>query len=864
MMRTMLFFLRMFAWFNLRHLRTHPFRALTVLLGIALGASVFTSVRLAVHATVESFSRSMDLIAGRADAGVVAAGGRVPDALVAPLLRHPAVQSASPVLSAYVRPAEEAEPFLLIGVDPVLDRDLRAWSLPQNASSARLSRVDLMTDPYTLVIGAKLAQQFNWRPGQYIRLIHSQKTAAFTLLDILEPTGLAQVEGGRVALCDIATFQEFTGTFGLADRIDLRLIPAAAPADLNGVRSLLPQGVTLSRPAMRKQSGLSMIRAYQFSLTFLSIVSLFVGMFLVYSLTALNAAARRRELAVLRAVGASKRLLFLLFIGEGALLGLCGWLLAMPVSTLLVKYMLAGVSGTVSELFVRVQVDTLMLSPWEVLLSLVVTLCVAMAAAMQPGREAMGVAPRAAMEIQPMAALRPHLIRRLAVMGLISLVLVYPVSRLPSPPAVSLPGYLAALLLFAAFALPAPFLLRLSGRYLARPLMHFFGQPAFLAARYLKQSGVQTAISVSALMTAVALFTSLVIMIHSFRSTVALWVTQSIAGDLYIQPKLADLNQFRDPLPPLVQREIESLTLPMQQVPIRIFHLDINGQPHIFEAMDYAAYARRSRFIWMAGDPDRIEADLIAGKGVVVSEVFANRIGLGQGDRYRARLGGQVLDEAILGVFRDYRTQGGVVYYSLPHYQKRFRDTAWSAVQLNFDASGAGRKAAVDQVRGALLNCCGDAIEMTEGEHLRREILRIFDETFSITTVLLLIALVVAALGIATALAVLVMQRARELNTLRAVGASIIQLRRMILWETGLIVVAGQTAGLLCGFLLSYLLIFVVNLQSFGWTFFYRVDWHSLLGAMPLIFAAALLAALPAVKLALSGTPATLLRGGMR
>ena len=153
---------------------------------------------------------------------------------------------------------------------------------------------------------------------------------------------------------------------------------------------------------------------------------------------------------------------------------------------------------------------------------------------------------------------------------------------------------------------------------------------------------------------------------------------------------------------------------------------------------------------------------------------------------------------------------------------------------------------------------------MIEGENLRRAILRIFDETFAITTVLLLIALVVAALGIATTLAVLVLQRSRQLNTIRAVGGSAAQLRHMIFWEAGLIVLTGQAAGLICGFILSYLLIFVVNRQSFGWTFLYRVDWPSLLTAMPIIFAAALLAALPAVKLALGHSPAVLLRGDTR
>ena len=857
-------YLRLFHWFSLRHLQGHMMRTVAVLLGIALGAAVFTSVRLAVHATLDSFGRSMDLIAGDSDLTLVRPGGRLPDTLVPALIEHPAVRTASPVLSTYVRPADRETPFLLIGIDPVLDRDLRTWTVQSSGQGADVQWGAIIARPGSVVIGARLGEAFGWRSGEQVRLVHSNRTATFSILAMLDRDGLALVEGGRIALCDIATFQEFTGLFGQADRIDLKIEPGMAADAKASLAALLPAGVVARSPSARSRSGRGMIRAYELSLTFLSFISLFVGMFLVYSLVALNAAARRRELAVMRATGASGRLLFCLFVGEGAFVGLVGWLLALPISTVLVRYLLDAVSRTVSMLFVRVQVDGLSLSPWEVLLSFGVTLTVAVLAALQPAREAMGVPPREALDIDPGTSLRPRLIRNMALGGVGLLALVYPVSRLPSPPSVSLPGYLAAFLLFVGFALLAPLLLRQFGRLAAPRLLRLGGQPAFLAAGYLKESGVQTAISVGALITAVALFTALVVMIHSFRSTVALWVQQSIAGDIYIRPKLAELNRFRDPLPSRVVAAIQSLPVPVELVPMQRLELDLEGHRHLFEAMDYEAYARRSRFIWMGGDAGRIEADLIAGKGAVVSEVFANSTGLNAGDRYRVQVGEQVLDVPILGVFRDYRTRGGAVYYSLTHYRQRFGDDAWSGVQINFSQRGAELREAMERVRSSLLTCCGETIEMIDGRHLRRAVLRIFDETFAITTVLLLIALVVAALGIATTLAVLVLQRRVQINTIRALGGSAAQLRRMIIWEASLIVLAGQAAGLICGFILSTLLIFVVNRQSFGWTFLYRVDWSSLLTALPLISAAALLAALPAVRLALSTSPATLLRGGTR
>ena len=209
---------------------------------------------------------------------------------------------------------------------------------------------------------------------------------------------------------------------------------------------------------------------------------------------------------------------------------------------------------------------------------------------------------------------------------------------------------------------------------------------------------------------------------------------------------------------------------------------------------------------------------------------------------------------------RDYRTQGGVVFYSLPHFKKRFHDAQWSGVRFFFRNRNQDLEVAVSKLRQEIIERCGDQLSMISGKELRQSILQVFDETFAITTVLLLIALVVAALGITTTLAVLVLERTRQLNTLFALGASFKQIRSMIFWEALLMVIAGEVAGLLCGLILSHLLVFVINRQSFGWTFLYGLDWGALGMSLPLIIITALVAALPAIRLVFRESPATLLR----
>jgi putative ABC transport system permease protein len=860
-MRRLVFFFRLFNWFSLRHIIKHRLQAALVLLGIALGAAVFTSVRLSVNASLQSFTTSMNQIAGRADKVLVRPGGFLPEQLVPVVLTHPSIRSASAMISAYVKHfGQDTEPFLLIGIDPIIDRPMRSWQVVESRDRDVGMWLDLLKKPYTLVLGRPLALAYGYTTGDKITLEHSRQTVNFRIVGVLAPQGLALVEGGRVAVTDIATFQEFTGLYENIDRIDLLLRPETTATDLQNLTAALPRGVIISAPSERRESGQAMIRAYQLNLSILSFASLFVGMFLVYSLVALNAASRRHELAVLRSTGASARLLFAIFLAEGAVFGLIGWLLAIPIGSFFIKYSLQGVSQTISTLFVRVQVEQLTLNVWEISLSFIVTLLISILAAFQPAREAMRVTPKEALAFARHGQRVDKSTLILAGIGILFIILVWPLSRLPGYADLPLPGYFATLLLFTGFAMLSPWMLEKLGKAFSPLSRRLGGIPAYLAGRYIRDSGNRTAISVGALITAVALFVSLVIMIHSFRQTVTLWAYQTVSGDLFATTKMGELNQFRYPIPPEVVRVLKTLDAPVDIVPNRRYFLNYGKFPYEFEVLDVEVFLRYGSFVWLKGTPETIIDRLVRGDGVIVSEVFANRTGLTVDDLFQAQIEKSFVSLPILGVIRDYRTHGGVVYYALPHFKERFHDPHWGGVRFFLRDRNQDHEAAVSALRREIIEKCGDKLAMISGNKLRQSILKVFDETFAITTVLLFIALVIAALGITTTLAVLVLERTRQLNTLYAVGASFRQIRTMIFWESILMVIAGETAGIICGFILSYLLVFVINRQSFGWTFLYGVDLKALVFSLPLIVLTALLAALPAIRLVFREPPATLLR----
>ncbi len=860
-MRNFLFFLRLFIWFSLRNMRKHMGRAATVLFGIALGAAVFTSVRLSVNASLDSFSKSMDLIAGRADHVLTRPGGYVPENLIAKLLNHSAIQNASPVLKTYTQISlEGARPFLLIGFDPILDRPLRNWRVVSKNDREIVVWLDLLKEPYTLILGEPLTRELKRNEGDVLHLEHARQRAKFKIVGKLEREGLALVEGGRVALTDIATFQEFTGLMGQVDRIDIKLKAHTASKDVDEIRDILPESIVLNPPSATRESGQAMIRAYQLNLSILSFASLFVGMFLVYSLVALNAASRRHELAILRATGACAHHVFFIFLAEGAFLGIAGWLVAIPLGHFLIKYLLHGVSQTISTLFVRVQVDTLSLNVSEIIFSFAITVGISILAAYQPAREAMQVSPKEALEISQVGMQPRKSPRQLALGGLICILLVLPLSRIPAVLDMPLPGYLAIFLLFVGFALLAPWVLQKISDTFSAGLLRRIGIHAYLASRYVRDSGTRTAVSVGALITAVALFAALVIMIYSFRQTVAYWTYETIKGDLFLTSKMGQINLFRYPIPQQVIDNLQKYRSEVDILPNRQFFLTYGKFPYVFELMDMQGYMQYASFFWLKGEPQKIRPRLKRGEGVIVSEVFSNRTGLTVGDVFKAQIEESDVELPILGIVRDYRTQGGAVFYSMPHFIRQYHPIYWGGLRFFFKDRSRDLDLVVAKLRNDIIDRMGDKVDLLSGKGLRGAVLRIFDETFAVTTVLLLIALVIAGLGIATTLTVLVLERSRQLNTLFAIGASFRQIRTMIFWEAAFLVVIGELAGIICGFILSYLLVYVVNRQSFGWTFIYGVDWGALGLSVPLIIMTALAAALPAVKMVFRKPPATLLR----
>jgi putative ABC transport system permease protein len=349
----------------------------------------------------------------------------------------------------------------------------------------------------------------------------------------------------------------------------------------------------------------------------------------------------------------------------------------------------------------------------------------------------------------------------------------------------------------------------------------------------------------------VAMLVSVAIMVSSFRDTLVVWVDGTLGGDLYIRPAPPGATNPGNVLDPDLPRLVAAIPGVAAIERFRSVRIQFRGFPALIAGSDFETLAARSGLLFVNGEATADVATRLRGEDrVVVSEPLAVRHGLETGDTILLPTPSGVAPFRIEAVFYDYSSEGGLIVIDRGTLIRHRDDEAVSTLAVYLDTN-----ADTLSVQGAIAEAAGPRIRISAYASIRDQILRVFDQTFEVTYALEVIALAVAMLGIANTLAALVLERRPELAMLRFVGAARGQIRRMVVLEAGFIGLLGAGFGLLLGLLLSLLLVYVINFQSFGWTIQLSIPAGFLAQAILAVLVATLAAGLYPSRLALRVDP---------
>jgi putative ABC transport system permease protein len=819
---------RLLAWAAvLGPLRQAPGRAALSVVAIALGVALGMAIHL-IHGTAAAeVNAATRALFGEADLVVQGGSEGFDEALFPVVARTPGVALVSPVVEVEARLEGRGETLRIQGLDPLRARRL----LPALSSGEGGLPIDLLRDD-ALYVSPAAAQALRLKEGDRVTVRVGVRPVELRVAGQLPGSAFPQSLG----VMDIAAAQWRLDRLGRLSRMDLRLAPGADPREVrSALAARLPPDLHVTTPALEAQEALSLSRAYRVNLTALSLVALFTGGFLVFSTQALSVLRRRRQLALLRALGMTQKTLARWILAEGALLGVVGALLGVALGYALAVLVLATVGADLGAGYFPGSASRVRASPWAwagfFALGVGVSIVGALAPALEAARTAPAQALKAGDEERPLARLAPR------APGMVALGLAAALLWLPPVDGLPLGGYAAIgfLLLGAVLLLPS---------WSRRAFSAFpVRGPAWLqvATAHLKGTAGQATVSVAAVLVSGSLMVSMAIMVASFRHSLEAWLEKVLPGDLTLRAGFAGESAFLDAafqealtgLPGVARVELA------RSVEIR---LAPDRPPVTLIARPMVSSEARER-LWLTREAPPPPGET---PPVWVSESFADLYGLAPGSRVVLPLAGHSVAFHVQGVWRDYARPAGAVLLDLALYRRLTGDPYATTATL-WLAPGATAEGVASALRRRLPEA---AFEVSTPADLRAASLAIFDRTFAITYALEAVAVLIGLFGISAAASSQVLARRGEFGMLRHVGMTRREIGAMLAFEGGVWGLTGVLAGQLLGFVVGLILIYVVNRQSFHWSMDLHPPWGLLL-----LLAAALIAAAAATAV-LSGRQA--------
>jgi putative ABC transport system permease protein len=845
--------LKLFWRLLIRPLVDEPVRTALTVLAVALGVAVVLAMDLAGEAATGSFHSSLETISGQQDFEITAAGG-VPERLVGKLALEPYDWKITPRIEGFAQATDSKQTFAVLGLDLIAQSNRAqapdAKSKPQDAFfDPREFSLEDFTKPDSIWVG----QSLHKTRGEVLRLLLNDRALTFTVRGSFadEPSA------GSAIVMDIASAQTALGRTGCLDRLFVRLpretgIPVTEWQ--RRLQQILPEGVQLRPAGAATDENRKMLAAFRWNLRLLSYIALIVGAFLIYNSISVSVVRRRAEIGIVRALGASRADVLAAFLLEAGFIGLSGSLLGLPLGRFMATSAVKLMGNTVNALYVSSRPGEIALSTASVVLALLTGLMAALLSAWGPAREAALVAPVEAMA----RGRREYSVRARKGFSLwiaASLVLASAItSRLPPVGGKPVFGYCAALLAVAAAVFAVPAFVEAAMRASSHLFSKLFGVEALLASRSLSGSLRRTSVLVAALSTAVAMMTAVGIMVGSFRQTVVAWMASELPADLYLRAAGSPATDQHPTISPSFSEELAKLQGIRSVQRLRAYEISYEGKPATLASVDLSDPGVEHTSDFLSGrTADTVLPELRGANAVIVSEPFAYKHHLHRGDAIQLSLGESRTTFRVADIFYDYASERGMILMDRNVMLRFLPDPAPSNIAVFVAADVSPSEVRPEIERAAASS--GAHILIFLNHDLRRQAVQIFDRTFAITYALEAIAVLVAVMGVAGALLALVIDRRRELGLLRYLGASSNQLRKMILAEAGMLGLLANVAGLLLGFGLSLILIFVINKQSFGWTI--RLHWPVavLLAGLSLMWIATFLAGCYPARIAVRLNP---------
>ncbi|MFC7913385.1 ABC transporter permease [Streptomyces sp. NPDC057386] len=634
-----------------------------------------------------------------------------------------------------------------------------------------------------VLIDSETARRTGYKVGDTVRISVDGPVLTPRITGVFTTDDGNVAAGGSLVLFDTATAQQLFGKPGTYDEIDVTAAPGTSQTALkSALDRALPKDTvetTTGQKLADEQAELiaSAMSGLKQGLLVFAGIALFVGTFIIANTFTMLVAQRTKELALLRAVGASRRQVTRSVLVEafvvGAVAATAGLAAGIGIG--------AGLKALLGTLGATVPDGPLIVTPGTVATALAVGVLVTMLAAWLPGRRAAKIPPVAAMSSIHARATTKSLVLRNTVGALFAAAgtaVVLAATRMDGDSGQAPMGLGAVLLIIGVFVL-TPLLSR-PLIAAAAPVLRVFGVSGRLARQNSVRNPRRTAATASALMIGLALITGMTVMAGSLQKSIDKMASAAIRADYVVS--MANGNM----LSPDVERTLRSTdgvttTSPLRNAPSRI-----DGQTEYLTGVNGSAIGRLTDLTVDDG------TFAVGGSRVVVDDDTAKSHHWTAGSTFTVHYeDGKAQRLTVAGVYRGNELLRGIlldVTQLAPHQ----RDA--SDMQVMVKTSGG----ASDETKDRLVKALGTnpAIKVQDKQDISDDIAQMFTLMLNMLYGLLAMAVIVAVLGVVNTLAMSVFERSQEIGMLRAIGLDRAGIKRMVRLESLVISLFGGVLGI--------------------------------------------------------------------
>ncbi len=817
--------MKLLALASTRFFLRNPLQLLSAIVGVVLGVAIVTAILITNASANRAFTLSSEAITGLATHHVMGGETGVPQTWYVGQKRISGAPM-TPVIEGHISVGSQV--LTVMGIDPFSATEFNhAGGLLENNTGAMAQLLN-----GGIAGGANTLADAGITLGTPIEVIVAGQQKTLTVNAKLASRNPGATRG--LLITDIATAQQLLDRGQTIDRIDLILSPAGADA----LRGALPPSLQLTTAARRSETMVAMTRGFQINLTAMSLLALLVGAFLIHNTMTFSVLQRRELFAVMRITGATSGQVFRLIMAEAFVISLLGTLVGVVMGYYLSTFLIRLTTRTINDLYFVLHVQEIWFSPVLAMIVTLAGLATGLLATLVSAHEAAGIKPMEARQRSIIETRTQFWLPRIALAGLLIMV---PGGLLTLWPGQSLvPGFVALLCLICGFGMLIPYAV-FHGLRLLINLIPSTQILLTLSLRGLQRSISRTGLAIAALTIAVSATFGVDIMIGSFRYSVDQWLTQTLQSDIYVTLPGTISERAQGAIDPRFGDAVANLPGVSGVSHTRTLKTQTNvGSINMLILAPHQDSATGFNF---THNTDTTWRDWLNTDSVLISEPLATRHALTTGDTLSLFTGRDGYSNfTVAGVYVDYGSSHGQIAIARNTYNRYWVDRGYTALGIELDETVDTED--VIATLSSLQKETDQPLLVRSNRDIHAISLAVFDQTFQVTKVLRLLTVGVAFMGIFSALLALQLEKARDVAVLRATGITRVQTGVIVVLQTLVMGLIAGLAALPLGWLMSEVLIHVINVRSFGWRMGSLLPAGSVANTMTIALLSALLAGL--------------------